>query len=136
MVKGYGLVFDHLPILGVGIEFLDLTAIDIGKVLLDRLSSERVDETWCKICQWDEHEGSLVHSRMRDGQLSMVDLPIGVKKDVDIDLARTPAESGRAPHPFLDPLEESQQCPGSEPGFGFDHLVEKFSLLGVSPWRC
>ena len=38
--------------------------------------------------EWDQHEGSLVHSRMRDDQVRFVDDAVAIEKQIEVERAR------------------------------------------------
>jgi hypothetical protein len=81
--------------------------------------------------EWHEHEGTLVHSRVRDDQVGLLDDLPSVRQDIDVDLPRSPSFSSDPSHSVLDGSTCLQKSPRRHDRFDLNDGVEEIGLRGT-----
>ena len=94
-----------------------------------------MDQVQRNIHQRDEHEGSFVQARMREGQRLGFKNEIIVEQDVEVDPPRPIAETGLASLLDLKQLEALQKGFWPEAGLALNCHVQEGWLVRVTPRR-
>ena len=90
----------------------------------------------CELGQWQQHEGALMHSRMRDFRALFLRHHHVVEGDeVEIDDPRPPTFPADAPKGRLDPMQNAQKGTRRQFGFNTGNAVNEPGLIGTRD-RC
>ena len=87
------------------------------------------------VVQRREHERPLVHPRVRDLEVGLVDVLVAVEQDVDVQGARSPADRAHPILELLDAIADVEQLARREIGVDRDHRVEEVVLARTADRR-
>jgi hypothetical protein len=85
--------------------------------------------------QWQQHEGALVHARMRHFQTRSVNDLIAEQKQVEVEGARAVAFRAHATVPEFEREQLLQQVGGRKLSVEYGNGVDKVRLVGLAHWR-
>jgi len=100
-------------------------------MLLDCQTRARMNQCRYQLCQGQQHKVPLSYARMGHLQTHIIQQPIGIKKQVNIQGARCPPLAATASSPVFNGQTNIQQLAWSKAGGYFHHGIQ---IVGLTLW--